>query len=702
MTLPLDDLSVLEASGGIAVRYCGRLFRQLGAKVVRASSSDDSTIGYAGECGRAYGAWLDEGKERVVSPGDATVSFDLVIGGQDADRAAEAQRYADRFGGTLLALTWFDSTGPYATWRATDEIIAALTGVAYTFGEPDGPPMLAQGHAPQITAGLVAFNAALAGLLARERPKRIDVNVFEAALCYTEIGALTGGAIRLGVNKYVPTYPSSPYRTADGWVGVTCLTPAQWASLCKLIERPDLALDSRFATTVERLVLSEDVDIALSAVFPTRTTDDWIALGDANRIPFAPMVRPGKLPGVPHWKVRGAFARFGYDEIEGPTLPYRIRFEGTPSDRWDDIGGEGPLSGLRVVDFSMGWAGPLCARTLGDLGADVVKIESENHPDWWRGWEASDVDITARESKINFVAVNRNKRGVDIDLTKPEGIARAKALIARADVVVENYAAGVLDKLSLGADIQRTLNPGIISLSMPAFGVSGPLSGLRAYGSTVEQASGLPFVNGEAHWAPSQQHVAFGDPIAGIYAASAILAALHGRKRLGGASIDLAQVACLFQIGADAIIAEQVLNGAVPRTGHRRARLPLCTVVRTEGTDRWVAVVAEDEDALDRLAAIISGGVDTLAKWAAEKDAVSAAWQLRAGGVAAAPLQSPSDLTLDEQLCASGFWTPMERAVVGHHLTCNAPFRFDGRRCALRITAPLLGEHTRSVLAEIA
>src|SRR5204863_2820469 len=127
-------------------------------------------------------------------------------------------------------------------------------------------------------------------------------------------------------------------------------------------------------------------------------------------------------------------------------------------------------------------------------------------------------------------------------------------------------------------------------------GNGGPLSGLRAYGSTVEQASGLPFVNGQAHWPPALQHVAYGDPLAGLYAAAAILAALHGRGRLGGCDVDLAQVACLFQFGADAMIAWGLEGDAVARTGVRRARMSPVCVVAAEGEDSWLAV-AVDSDA---------------------------------------------------------------------------------------------------------
>jgi len=698
----LSDITVLETGDGVAIRYLGHLFSEFGAHVVRLAAADSGQIGYGGHCGEAYGHWLDQGKwVQALADGEVV---DLVIGGLDAAGVATAKGLADQRGAVLLALTWFDPNGPYGAWAATDEIMSALNGAAYSFGEGDGPPMLAQGHAPQITAGVVGFIAALAALLEtpERRPKRIDVNVLEASLCYAETGALTGRlggtSVRLGVNRFVPTYPCSPYRTSDGWAGVTCLTPAQWTSLCRLIDRPDLSADLRFATAYQRLMISEEVDAALAVAFPAKSRDEWVALGVAHRIPIAPMLHPGDLPGVEHWRERGAFAAFGDDQLVGPTLPFRMSFDGAALGRWAGDEPSGPLSGLKVVDFSMGWAGPLCARTLGDLGADVIKIESEDHPDWWRGWEAGSVDATTRETKHNFIDVNRNKRGVDIDLTQPDGQARALSLIAGADVVVENYAAGVLEKLGLGMERQRAARPGLISLSMPAFGNGGPLSGIRAYGSTVEQASGLPFVNGEAEWVPCQQHVAFGDPIAGLYAAGAVLAALYGRSNLGGADIDLAQVACLFQIGADAIVAEQVLDAPVPRTGHGRTRLPFCAVVQAKGDDAWLAVAAPSDSTLQALAGVTRGlDIHALAAWVASRAPAEAAARLQAVGVPAAPVLPPHALTYDAHLEAAGFWLEMQRPFVGKHLVGASPFRFDGERPALRLPAPVLGEHTDEV-----
>ena len=705
---PLAGITVVEIGAEVGVRYCGRLFAALGAEVLRpAGERDDRRLGYAEIAGDAYGLWLDEHKIERAPADLLSRPCHLVIGGQDLAAIAEAERLANQHPDCppLLRLAWFDREGPYGGWIGTDEVIAALNGVAFPFGEAAGPPTLAQGYAPQITAGLTAFNAALGALLmpAGQRPARIDVNVHEASLTFCETGALTGratgvAAVRLGVNRYVPTYPCSPYRSADGWMGVTCLTPAQWRALCDLIARPELATDPRFAASYDRLMIGDEVDVILREAFPRRTNAEWLSLALHHRIPITPMPHPGELPTTPHWAERGAFAPFGVSEIRGPTVPYLMAFDGAARARWTGKG-EGPLAGLRVVDFTMGWSGPLCARTLGDLGADVIKVESETHPDWWRGWEAGAVELATREVRHNFIGVNRNKRGVDIDLTTPHGLAQANALIAGADVVIENYAAGVLAKLGLSPAVQRELRRGIISVSMPAFGNGGPLSGLRAYGSTVEQASGMPFVNGEAHWPPAQQHIAFGDPVAGLFAASAVLAALAARDRLGGAEIDLAQVACLFQLGADAIIAEQVMGAPVPRTGSARARLPFCAVLPAAGEEAWVAVAAQDQARLD---VVVGGsGPGTVAAWVAARPAGQAAAELQAGGVAAAPITPSQVLCDDPQLNAAGYWCEMDRAFVGLHLNPAPPFHYDGRRPTLRRVAPTLGEHTAEVLAEL-
>ncbi len=731
---PLSGLRVVEARGEVATRYCGRLLAALGAQVVQVGDRSADPVCQPGEAGRAFSAWLDAGK--IIAPDlpSALASLDgapdksLVIAGQTPEALREVDaELAGRRGVVRLGLTWFGDKGPYSGWRGHDVVIQSLTGLAFGFGLPDGPPIVPQGHAPQIITGLTGFIAGVAALMGGEDgPTRVDVNALESALCLTEIGAVAAAAMpdvrsgRPGVNRYAPLYPSTIYATADGHVGVTTLTPAQWGALCKLIDRPDLAAAAALATAADRLLYADELDELLAPLVASRPTSYWVEAGDRMRIPITPAPRPRDLPAMPHWDGRGAFARIDGAEVSGPTLPFHFSFDGVTSAR-PNGGKRGPLTGLRVADFTMGWAGPLATRYLGDLGAEVFKIESKAKPDWWRGWEImEEMDPPPYEFPLNFMAVNRDKRGLDVDVTTPAGMATATALVRSADIVVDNQGPGVMDKLGLGPAMQRQLRPGVISMSMPPFGRTGPLSGLRAYGSTVEQASGMPFVNGHADWAPSTQHVAYGDPIAGIYGAAAVLAAIYGRSTLGGAEIDLCQVEAVFQLGADGIIADQV--SPVVRAGTRRpAEAPSC-VVRgdDDGEDAWLAVAVDSDAAWRALCAVVdevalspAWGLaerqaradaieDALARWSAAQRPIAAAGRLQAVGVAAAPVSPSHGLWLDEHLRASGYWVVLNRRYIGDHLIPNSPVIFDGRRLKVTHPAPTLGEHTAEALAILA
>jgi crotonobetainyl-CoA:carnitine CoA-transferase CaiB-like acyl-CoA transferase len=295
-------------------------------------------------------------------------------------------------------------------------------------------------------------------------------------------------------------------------------------------------------------------------------------------------------------------------------------------------------------------------------------------------------------------------------------------VIAASDVVLDNQGPGVMEKLGLAAPAQRRLNPQVISIAMPPFGRGGPLSGLRAYGSTVEQASGMPFVNGRAEWPPSQQHVAYGDPVAGLYGAAAALVGLYGRERLGGVDIDLCQVECLFQVGSAGLIAEHAAGAPYPREGSRRPEMAPCCVVRGVGPDTWLAVAASSDAAWRGLAAAIDRAdlaadpalarlagrkareaeiEAAIATWAAGQEPRTATAQLQAAGVAATAVIPTHELFPDPHLQDCGFWALQFRAYIDDHFTPEAPFRYDGERPPVVRPAPTIGEHTDEVLAEL-
>jgi crotonobetainyl-CoA:carnitine CoA-transferase CaiB-like acyl-CoA transferase len=738
MTTPLAGLNVIEYADSVASRYCGRLFAAHGANVVQIGIPDVAAAGYGGAASKAYAAWLDSGKRGAADFDAASRAcggkIDLVITGLDAATITVADQAIEGGGhkhAVRVGMTWFAPDGPYAKWIGSDAIIQAMSAVAYVTGAKDGMPMLPRGHAPQVVTGATAYIAALGAIIGRDagwRGRRIDLNVLDANLCFSESGAaavaLTGDrSVRRGVNRFTPTFPGGIYQASDGWIGVTALTAPQWISLCDMIGRPDLGKNRELWVALQRMERADELDQVLVPAFKTKSAKYLLKEGQRRRIPLAPVPSLADLPRSPHWQERGSFGPvIGHQGAVGPTMPFHIEpLAPTAAPKSAAFAPDLPLSGVRVLDLSMGWAGPLAGRHFADLGAEVVKVESCTHFDWWRAFDGPlDGDPPPYETKPSFLMVNRNKHGITLDLKAEAGKALVRKLAVKSDVMIENYAPGVLDKLGVGAREMVRVKPDLVCVGMGAFGAKGPWRSFRAYGSTVEQASGLPFANGEPADPPTMQHVAYGDPIAGIYGAIAALTALYGRnKNGGGAIIDLGQVECLFQLGADAIVAQSVQSEPLKREGSRHPLSALRVVSPSNADKRWFAVAVETLVQWNALARAI-GRNDLVAEktdlatlkrqelameaavqsWGAQRSAAEACAALQAAGVSAGPVYASVDLLDDPQLKQSGFWRRADRKYIGNHVIPHAPYLLDGKRLPLRNSSPTLGEHNTLVLRD--
>lgn len=376
------------------------------------------------------------------------------------------------------------------------------------------------------------------------------------------------------------------------------------------------------------------------------------------------------------------------------------------------------LTGIRVLDLSMGWAGPMSTRQLADNGAEVIKVESCQRFDWWRGWEATQqfIDDNGAEKAASFNTMNRNKRGITLDLANEKGKALFLRLVALCDVLVENYSGGVLPKLGLQYEVLKAVKPDLIMMSMPAFGAVGPWREYRAYGSTVEHASGLPHLNGEADWLPTMHHVAYGDPIAGLNAAAALLIALRHKKRTGqGQFLDLSQAECLFPLAVHGILEQSASGVAPPRLGNRSREFAPHGVYPCRGDDRWVSLQVFDEAQWQRLKSLVGaslaefGEVEdrrerqsaldaAIVNWTRNQDADAVMLKLQSLNIAAAVVRSAAELPADQQLMARGFWSYRHRDHVGVKPQPAAPYRSDAHAYGIERVAPTLGQHNDEVL----
>jgi crotonobetainyl-CoA:carnitine CoA-transferase CaiB-like acyl-CoA transferase len=380
-----------------------------------------------------------------------------------------------------------------------------------------------------------------------------------------------------------------------------------------------------------------------------------------------------------------------------------------------------PLKDIRIIDLSMGWAGPLAARNLADLGADVIKVESCENFDWWRSWEATQewIDDDGAEKSPAFNSVHRNNKNITLDLSHPEGRELLLKLVGTANVVMENFSGSVLPKLDLGYEIFKEVKKDIILLSMPAFGSTGPWKMFRAYGSTVEQSSGLPHINGLSSDPPMMHHVAYGDAVGGLNGVSALLIALRHQAKTGkGQFIDLSQAESLFPLAAHGIL-EFTANGKAPvRKGNRSDFFAPHGVYPCEGEDKWIVIQILNEDQWLRFKEIIGEPMNrfgnlkdrlsklddldkSIAEWTYSKEAQKLMYILQEAEIPAAATHTMSSLLNDPHLNSGNFWQWLDRAVVGNQPNPSAPFKVNGERLPIKTPAPTLGQHNQEILTKI-
>jgi crotonobetainyl-CoA:carnitine CoA-transferase CaiB-like acyl-CoA transferase len=375
-----------------------------------------------------------------------------------------------------------------------------------------------------------------------------------------------------------------------------------------------------------------------------------------------------------------------------------------------------PLSGITVIEICNVAAGPFCGMLLGDMGADVIKIEHPEGGDTLRSWPP----ISDGYSE-NFASLNRNKRSVTLNLKDPGDVELARRLITNADVLLENNRPGVMERLGLGYTALRERNPRLLYCSISAYGQSGPRAQEGGFDLTIQAMSGLMSVTGEQGGAPVKCGVPVADFSAGLYAAFSIASALRAVQASGqGAHIDVSmlgatlgiaalQTSEFFGSGRD----PAKLGSAHPRNAPYQAfrcrdgyfgmaagnNALWKSVCATVGREAWYAdprfadtsLRARNQDTLREMLEAIF----------VEQDAEHWLAQFRQAGVPCAPINSYSEVLEDPQVAHMGWVQPVELPNGVRTRTFGMPVRFDGETSAIRQRPPALGEHNREVLVPL-
>lgn len=672
------------------------------------------------------------------------------------------------------SITPFGLTGPYADFVGGDLVCVAMGGNLGMTGEPDRPPVRCSMPTAYYHAGPEAVIGVLAALYQREETGRgqlVDVSLHETQLqtLLGGAGQRSGGAplprragARLGNTREI--WPAEDGMVSFGLRGGASRIGSLRATVDYMAEcrmAPDWlrTYDWEHYTPLEA---SADeiarLEAAFGAFFASKTMRELYSEALARRILLAPCNDARELLGHEQLRARGLFRAVDYSElgatIEQPDFfavvsprPVSIRRRAprlgehdaeidrelaaapapaaapetsppTPASGSGDV-----FRGLHVLEVGSGAAGPVATKYLAEHGARVIRIESAKRPDFLRVLFLTKDSRFGPDGSSMFVLLNPNKDSLTLNLKHPEARALAERLVVWADVLCENYAPGVMEKLGLGAERVRAINPEIVMASGCLFGQTGPQRHYPGFGGQGSAISGFNHLTG---WPDGPAHGPFAtitDSLSPRYVAVAILAALWRRRRSGeGATIDLSQIETAVYSLSE-VVARYSANGEIAaRRGNRDEWSAPSGVYPCGGEERWIAISARrpsNWEALVRALGTPDWAQDprfeSPASRLANEDALDAALAdstrdhepyalmetLQAAGVEAGVVQSFDDVLADPQLAHRNHWVRLRHIHLGEMCFDRSGFRLSGGSGGLSRPGPNLGEHNHAILSGV-
>ena len=380
-----------------------------------------------------------------------------------------------------------------------------------------------------------------------------------------------------------------------------------------------------------------------------------------------------------------------------------------------------PLQGIRVVDLTWMWAGPHCTEQLAHMGAEVIRLETPDHPCLNRVMPPFAGGIEGPNRTGGFSQFNQTKRSMALDLKHPDGQQLAHDLVLASDVIVENFAVGVVDRLGMGWETLTRLNPRIVMASISGYGQTGPYRSYVAFGQPILMFSGLARLTGYDEEDYRGVGTSYPDPNAALHAAFAILAALRERKRSGkGQHIDVALSESFLQVVAEGILPYTMRGEQLAPRGSRDPLMAPHGVYPSAGENRWLTIAVRTEEEWKAFATVVGeplasdGRFDTVAgrkqyedslddlvaAWTRARDARDATVELQAVRVPAFPVQDMRDLANDEHLWSRDYFTQHEHPEAGKQQHTGVPWSYSETPAALR-HAPCLGEANEYVVREL-
>jgi crotonobetainyl-CoA:carnitine CoA-transferase CaiB-like acyl-CoA transferase len=753
--MKLEDMRVVDLTGGLAGAYCTKLLADAGADVVVVEPAGDGAR-WPETPGLFEFLHTSKRSVRLGYEAELMRSADVVVAGTDLDVDAARRASPSQ---VVVTISPFGSSGPWVGRPATEFTLQATCGSTGGRGLPGQTPLSTGGRLGEWLAGTYAAVGALSAWWRASRTgegDHADVAILDCMAVamvtfpsvFAEFAVSCGRPPMYAASRKVEVPSIEP--TADGWVNFTTNSAQQFADFSLLIGRPDLSEDERYTRATPRFAHREEFWEMTRAYTLPRTSAVVLDEAGLLRIPVAPVLDGSTVLEFEQFVTRGVFVDHPSGRFRQPRIPYCLHgvasneFRPVPEPGADDATVDWPprppaespststlpLAGVRVVDLTAWWAGPCATNALASLGADVIKVESVTRPDLIRfASSMAPGDPKWWEWGPLAHAANTNKRGITLDLRRPEGHSVALRLLETADLVFENFTPRVMEQFDLDWNRLHQLNAGLSLIRMPAFGLDGPWRDRPGFAQTMESLTGMAALTGWPGGSPVLVGGA-GDPIAGLHATFAALVALCARAESGhGYLVEATMVEAALNAAAMSAITTQLTGEAPGRLGNRsRVGSVPQGVYRCAGPDDWVAIEVANDDQWGGLCDVLGlpgddptdqvlAGVDLASASARQvhEDALegwlSAAtltWdtgdlvrRLVEAGVPAAVVIPPAQVADNPQLGHRGLFETEDHPVTGQHRIPGLPFSMGSVSHWLRMASPLLGQHNDEVLAEL-
>lgn len=753
----LSDIAVVQWGGGVACGYAAKLLADFGARV---TFIEDAQAGPQERIDDGlFKDYLNQPKSTVVLDSATAAGREQLLGllgAADVLFESHAPARLDDLGLgyagiakanprlVMVSVTPYGQTGPYRDFTAGDAEIAFLSGLAHLTprdiarDHDPQPPLKMPGSLVSIYAGVSAAGAALTALRGRDGSgagAHVDVSMLECLIPTLRRELALWQYEDIAASRFMRVWKLAPWGVKpckDGHVFLQIVEKHHWQALVEMMGSPDWATDPRYLDADYRYENRTEIERRMAPWLTQHAKGELARQAQSRAIPFAPVNTVADVIHIPQLHHRKFFT-VGCRDDQSPYigLSHPFKFTGNqaasapqpvPQPRHRAAQqAQGPLAGLRVVDFGHVWAGPYCAATLADMGADVIKIESRHRVDIHRRQGPYPERRPGHDRSAVWNAQNRGKRSVTLNLSTAEGLDLARTLVAGSDVVIENFAPGVMRRLGLDYESLCAVKPDIVMASLSAFGQDGPQRRYVGYGPSLDAWAGLDSLTAYPGGAPNALGGVFPDTGSALFGVAAILAALRYRDRTGrGQYIDVSELEVSILLAADRVIA--ALNGAVstPQDDAGPSALVRGTYA-CAGEDEWISLSAPDTATWKRLCQLI--GRDDCAKaadpadprartaqaaeigqaisrWCAAQPAHRAMQQLQQAGIPAGVAYDVPMLLADAQMKSRDYFKPVYHPETGTQYLYGPIWRMDTAPDSIRGHAPLLGQHSREVLRD--